>query len=357
MKVSYTRSRQVAIEAPFGGTVHHPTAAATFFSDRAQASRIAIAAADSTTSVLARNTAPNPAPRDQTQRRVGKSQREVEKSSVGAHGEATAFRGRATDRFHAKAGVNERVAEPGECRPEERERRPRRNPDQSLASRLDQHADQRNAGAADLVRQVPEHDTPGCERDAQEGESKPGVGPPMLDKEQHDGCRDRAEADAAQRQPETGHADGTEHSGESGAGIGWRCDGAKRRDEQQGDERDQRRRERDRREAVAGVQGGAGRRADGVGDVHRGSDPGHDLARVLRACERQPPTERSGDDEALRSAEQCPAQQQDGDGCPRSADELEREKVEQPRHRADQQADDDCALGAAAVGVSARPEP
>jgi len=37
VKVSYTMSRQVAIEAPFGGTVHHPTAAATFFSDRASA--------------------------------------------------------------------------------------------------------------------------------------------------------------------------------------------------------------------------------------------------------------------------------------------------------------------------------
>jgi hypothetical protein len=34
----------------------------------------------------------------------------------------------------------------------------------------------------------------------------------------------------------------------------WR-DGAARRDEQQGDKGDQRRRERDRREAVAGVQG------------------------------------------------------------------------------------------------------
>ena len=45
--------------------------------------------------------------RYQTQRGVGESQRQIEKSSVGSHGEAAALWWCVTDRFHAKAGVNE----------------------------------------------------------------------------------------------------------------------------------------------------------------------------------------------------------------------------------------------------------
>ena len=77
----------------------------------------------------------------------------------------------------------------------------------------------------------------------------------MLCKEQHDERSDRAEADAAERKAETRYPNGTDHPGESRAGMGQWRDGAARRDEQQGDKGDQRRRERDRREAVAGVQG------------------------------------------------------------------------------------------------------
>ena len=95
--------------------------------------------------------------------------------------------------------------------------------------------------------------------------------------------------------------------------MGQRRDSATRRNEQQGDKRDQRRCERNRRETVAGVEGGPSWRADREGGVHRRPDPGHDLARVLWPGERQPPGEGTCDDEALRCAEHRPAKQQDGD--------------------------------------------
>jgi len=62
---------------------------------------------------------------DQTQRRVGESQRQVEKSGVSSHGQPAALRWRAVDRFHSKAGVNQWVAEAGDRRPEQRQCGPR----------------------------------------------------------------------------------------------------------------------------------------------------------------------------------------------------------------------------------------
>ena len=93
------------------------------------------------------------------------------------------------------------------------------------------------------------------------------------------------------------------------AGMWQRHDRAEWSNEQQGEERDQCCRECDRREAVAGIQGSAGRRAYREGGVHRRPNPSHDLAGVLRPCQRQSQTESTRNDETLRRAEYPPAQQ------------------------------------------------
>ncbi|MFL4985091.1 MAG: hypothetical protein ACJ8EN_16015, partial [Xanthobacteraceae bacterium] len=56
--------------------------------------------------------------RDQTQGSAGEPQRQIETGGVGSHDETTTLRRRLTHRFHATAGVNERVAEPAERGPD-----------------------------------------------------------------------------------------------------------------------------------------------------------------------------------------------------------------------------------------------
>ena len=58
---------------------------------------------------------------DEPQRRTGDSERQVEKCGVRAHREPPALRRRTLDGFHAKAGVDERVPEAGECSPDQRQ--------------------------------------------------------------------------------------------------------------------------------------------------------------------------------------------------------------------------------------------
>jgi hypothetical protein len=77
-----------------------------------------------------------------------------------------------------------------------------------------------NLGAADPVRQVTGDQAPRHKGNAQSGKSEPGLAPPMLCKEQHDERGDCAEAEAAERQAETRHPNGTDHPGEIRADMG-----------------------------------------------------------------------------------------------------------------------------------------
>ncbi len=107
----------------------------------------------------------------------------------------------------------------------------------------------------------------------------------------------------------------------------------------------------------AGIEGGSGGGADGKRRVERRPEPGDDLSRVLRIDEAEAPSHRAGDDEAFRAAEQRAAEQEDHDRRQRRVQEPERQDVEQPRSSRRAQPGDDRALGAAPVGVAARPDP
>jgi hypothetical protein len=71
--------------------------------------------------------------------------------------------------------------------------------------------------------------------------------------------------------------------------------------------------------------------------------------------ERQPPTDRAGDDEALSSTEQGAAEQENHHRRDRRFGQAQRQKVEQAGRRGGQKANDDAALGASLVGVASRP--
>src|SRR5271170_7320210 len=95
-----------------------------------------------------------------------------------------------------------------------------------------------------------EDETAAGEGDAQKSEGEPSLRPSMLRKERRDERGDRAEADAGERETQSRRPDGADHAGQSRASSAHWRDGAKRRDDEQGAERDQRRRQCDRRKAV-----------------------------------------------------------------------------------------------------------
>src|SRR5712691_1491910 len=73
--------------------------------------------------------------------------------------------------------------------------------------------------------------------------------------------------------------------------------------------------------------------------------------------ERQPPAQGTRDDDALRDAEECPAEEQNCDRRLRIADEAQREQVESAGCSGDEQPGHDPVFGAFAVGEMAGPHP
>jgi hypothetical protein len=55
------------------------------------------------------------------------------------------------DGFNAEAGINQRIAEASESGSGRRQCAPGRQPDEREAGRLDDYADQRDPGAAELI--------------------------------------------------------------------------------------------------------------------------------------------------------------------------------------------------------------
>src|ERR1700704_6222429 len=92
-----------------------------------------------------------------------------------------------------------------------------------------------------------------------ESDGKGGKGgpdrPPARREKERDERGDRAQANAAQRQADARHPDGSEHLAQDRTYTRGRRDAAKARDQRQDGERQQHRRERDREEAIARVQG------------------------------------------------------------------------------------------------------
>src|SRR5258708_30740055 len=193
------------------------------------------------------------------------------------------------------------------------------------------------------------------EGNAQRRERKPCRGPASLGEEQPDEGDDGAEtdpteSDAKSRQP-YGPRD-LEQASRAMRGRRWWAHGC---DQRQYDERNQRCRKRDRSKTVAAVEGRASRSADRKSGVERRADPGHDLAGVLRAHERQPPAECARDDEAFRDAEHRAAEKKNAERNRRRYGEAKRQQIEQPRRRSDQKAGDDGVLGALFVRVMPSP--
>jgi len=290
----------------------------------------------------------------QAERWRAEPERHVEEGGIGPHGEPAIFRRHQPDGFDPEAGIDQRIAEPGERRSGQRQRQPGREPDQRETRGFDQHADQRDLGAGKPVPQVAKQKSRRNEGQREDREGEPRR-PSARDEQQRAECGDRAEADAAQRRSEAGSPDRGHDLDEARAHARGARSTAQRRDPHERRQRQQRGRERNRGKAVARIERAADRRACGERCKHRAADPRQRLAGVANRERRQRPALRAGDDEALAHAEQRPAEQQDRRRDRWSRDEAERHEVEEPGAGGDRQARDDGVLGAARVGMAAGP--
>jgi len=131
-------------------------------------------------------------------------------------------------------------------------------PYERLADCFNQDAYQSNLGTANTVRQMTEHQTSTNESNTQRGEGQPCRSPAPSRIQQHDECGNRAEADAAERYTDPRNPDSTSYLCESSwALLPWIRDRARERKRQQPSQRDQLCGERDREEAIFGIQRGS----------------------------------------------------------------------------------------------------
>jgi hypothetical protein len=199
-------------------------------------------------------------------------------------------------------GINERVTDAGQRGSDQCRRRPGRQPDKSETHCFDNCADERDLGAAKPVGHMAQEDACQDESDCEDGKGRPRR-PAARNKQQGTKSGDRTEADAAQRRCRSRDPDGRHDPHKASAHARRGRNAAKWRDEQQGHERQQRRRERNSDKAVSAVDSGARRCAERKSGEHRASYPGQHLTGVLNTEEREAPTLRSRDDEAFADAE------------------------------------------------------
>ena len=288
----------------------------------------------------------------QAGQRAGDAQRHVQERDVGAHCQAAGLRRRAAHGFHAEAGEGQRVAEAGERGADVGHDGRVRAPDQQLAGRFDDHAHQRDLGAADLVGQMAEEQAGADEGHAERGEGQRGIAPILGREQQGDEGGDDAKADAGQGQA---HA-GAQTALSTLNGVRRWLVGAIPRTPA----------------TTASASMGtnsvatemplkphrpltttpAGAR---VGAVHGDAVPGHDLAGVLRPDQADAPAHRAGDDQAFAHGQQDAAGHQDPHRRGRRVKKGQRGQIEQARGGGGHRARHHGALGAAHVGVVAGP--
>src|SRR5829696_443711 len=134
----------------------------------AGSSRTATSAAPKTTSVLTRKTEPSPA-WSATSPSAGLPSPSARSMNAVNAPIASPFASGGARRTASEpeARVHERVAGAGDGRADEDHRRRRREPDECEPRRLDEHTDERDAGATEPVRQMAEQHAPENEHRAQ----------------------------------------------------------------------------------------------------------------------------------------------------------------------------------------------